>query len=190
MSITVHWASDDNGTDISQALDHGNIATGNLSAADTIYIYHDGTNNLTSAAFYLDQYSGAYSGNASALEDLEEILGWGDSAIAANFGGYLINMDADNNFAAAWPNQANHNVGTTGFVFNNLDSQGDSIANGITLAADMKGDGTGSAGVIPANTPNGYGTNYKFQAKVQVPTNEGTLGIRQFDLVLSYSYTS
>jgi hypothetical protein len=190
MAVNIHWASDDNGTDITQALDHGNSSVGSTTSEQTIYIYHDGTNDLTSCAFYLDQYSGIYSGGASASEDLEELLGWGDSALAASFGGYQINMDAANSFAAAWPDESNHNVGLTGFVFNNTDSQGDLLANGITLAAAMQSDGLGTAGLCPANPPNGYGTGYLFKARIEVPSNEIILGVRQFDLVMSYSYTS
>jgi hypothetical protein len=189
MTVNLYWASDDSGTAITEPLNHGSVSAGSLTSVQTIYLYHDGTNDLTGCALYLGEYSGSYDGGDSASNDLTEILDWGDQAVEADFGGVLINMDAVNSFATDWSTYDSHTVSGVSYVFNN--TYGPDSDNAITLSKDMSSDGSVlNNGVIPANQPNGYGTDFKFQMKVQVPTNEATAGKRQFDLGLLYTYTS
>lgn len=184
MSVTISWASNNLGTPITQPSSHGSIAKGNSGNAQTVYIYHNGVNNITSCGFYIQPFNGDYNGVASANDDYDELLEWGDSNVAANFGGFCVNMDATGTWADGWPTVINKNP-THGFVART--GVGDTLANAITVSSHI---GSAGDGIIDANPPNGYGGNLRFQCRVQVPTNEGTLGKRQFDLVLTYSYTS
>jgi hypothetical protein len=190
MAVNVHWASNNTGTAIVEPLNHGTINPGAAGAIQTVYIWHDGDYDLTSCAFYLAEYSATYSGTATAAADFAELLAWGDDADAADWGGYLINMNASGNFVTPWPSVGALTVSGLSYCFSSGTGMGSESAEAIALAAEMDGDGGGAAGIIPANQPNGYGTNYKFQSKISVPTNEVVGGIREFDLVLSYRYTT
>lgn len=190
MAVNVYWASDNNGSAISQPLNHGDVSNGSETSAQTIWIYHDGTNAITNCGFYLAQYSGSYTGAVSALADYNELLAWGDGGTDDAWGGYQINMDASGGFSSAWPTRSTNPVSDLGYNFNTDSDMGSDTDNAITLAAEMKGGGGGSDGEIPANPPNGYGLDHKFQARIKVPADEDTAGKRQFDLVLKYTYTS
>jgi hypothetical protein len=188
MAVNISWASNNSGSAISQPLSHGNVTNGNATTAQTIWVYHNGANSITNCAFYLAQYSGSYNGGASASADYSELLAWGDGAGASSFGGYWINADAADAFANSWPTLSNK-TNTQGTAFAFRTGTGDLSGNAITTPAAMAGGGGGSAGTIPYHA-NGYGGDYKFQAKVSVPSDEDTAGKRQFDLVLKYTYTS
>jgi len=197
MSVTIHWALDNNGTDIIQPLEHSrtnDLLENNTETEEKeIYIYHDGANDLTNCSFYLNPFSGTYEGHKSAMLDFEELLEWGNSADVDDFGGYMINMDAANSFTANWPSNSSHSIGNSSvlsFVFNNSDSLGNKSSNSIPFHANMLANGNGETGVCPANAPYGYGANYKFKCKIKIPKNENEVGTRQFDLVMRYTYTS
>jgi hypothetical protein len=190
MAVNVYWASDNAGTAIVEPLDHGTVSPGNASTPQTVYIWHDGDYDLTSCAFYMAEYSATYSGTASAAADFAELLAWGDAASGTNWGGYCVNMNASGAFSTPYPSFGTLSVSGLSYCFSSGSGMGSESAEAIALPAEMDGDGGGEAGVVPANPPNGYGTNYKFQSKIIVPSSETTGGIRQFDLVLSYRYTT
>jgi len=61
---------------------------------------------------------------------------------------------------------------------------GDSEQNAVILPATLTG--APSAGVIPY----GGGPNVRFKMRVSVPSSESTVGVRLFDHVAKYTYTS
>jgi hypothetical protein len=189
MAINVYWGSNNSGTQISQPLNHGNVTNGNTTSEQTVWIWHNGVNSITNCAFYLAQYSGAYSGGSSAANDYNELLAWGDGADDDAFGGYAINMNATGSFAN-WATRGTNPYSDYSLVFNTSANHGADADNAFPTAAEMKGGGGGTDGVIEANAPNGYGLDYRFKCRVQVPTDEDTAGKRQFDLTLRYTYTS
>jgi len=184
MAVNIYWASDDVGTPLEQAYDHGDAAAGAATSTTTVYIYHDGSGNLNSCKLYLSPRSGLYSGGASALEDFQELLDWGDGLTAVAFGGVLVNMNASGAWASGW---AAWNAKTPTYGFVCRAGVADNEANAETLLSQT---GATSDGILQANPPNGYGIDVSFQVKVEVPTSELTVGDRQFDIVLSYSVTS
>lgn len=191
MPVTITWSLSNGGVPITEPQNHGSGGVGTFrpSAAGTeIYLAHDGANQITNCKFHLAQYSGTYTGGASAAADYLEMLAWGDSlaaggpAEASEFGGFQINMDAVGGYAAAWPTHASKGgVGDTGVAFRT--GVGDSAADGVNLHAST---GATSTGVIPV----GEDPNVRFKCRIQIPTDEAVLGIRQFDQKLRYTYTS
>ena len=180
MAITVTFSLTNGGAAISSAIDHGSLGNGDVGSATELFVRHDGANPITNAGFYVREYSGTYSGTFSAASDLAELLAWGDGATANAFGGLMINFDAINAYAASWPTYDNKSPGSS-YVFRT--SIGDSEANALVLPTST---GVPSAGTIPA----GASPNVRFQAKIIVPADEDTIGIRQVDQVLRFSFTS
>ncbi len=89
-------------------------------------------------------------------------------------------MDAINSYAASWPTYL---VPSSAFVNTFRTDTGDSIANGITLHANM---GLISTGTIQAGTA----PNVRFKLRIQLPEDEDTPGTREFDQKLRYTFTS
>jgi hypothetical protein len=185
VSVTITWKQAS--VEITQPLDHGSGSNGDTLTAQEVSISHDGSNQITNCKFYLAAYSGTYTGGATAAADLAEIIAWGDSQAtapgdtAADFGGLQLNMNAAGGFPSGdWPTHAtksgaNFNVFRTG--------AGNSSVNAITLPIAM-GGGMVTDGVIPA------GGEVSFRCRVQLPTNEDTVGARQVDQKLRFTYTS
>lgn len=184
MAVTVYWASDNSGTLLNQVVDHGSVAKGNNSGATTFYLYHNGQNDITNCGFYIQPRSGLYEGDFSALTDYQELIDWGDSTNANGFGGYMINMNATGAWANGWA-AVGDKFPAYGFVCRS--GVADSFGNAQTLMSEM---GCSSSGVVQNNYPNGYGINVRFQCRIAVPSNETSLGQREIDLCLRYSYTS
>jgi hypothetical protein len=71
-----------------------------------------------------------------------------------------------------------------GYKFTMRTGVGDASGNAVTLSekmsASMSVDGT---------IPNAV-TSATFQIRIKIPTDEDTAGVRQFDQVLKYTYTS
>lgn len=181
MPVSVTWSLTNGGAAISEPLDHGTGVNGDTLAAQEIHLRHDGVNQITNCGFYLAQKSGAYAGDADAPSDLAELLAWGDDSTENGFGGFQVNMDAVGGFGAgAWP-LYNSKQPTNGSAF--FTGVGDTAANKIQLPTSMN---LGTPGNIPA----GATPNVRFQARIQVPTDEDTPGVRQFDQKLRFTFTS
>jgi hypothetical protein len=180
MAVNITWSSSNGGAAISDPLDHGTGGNGDALPAQTIYLEHDGVNQLTSCGFYLGEKSGSYGGDFSAPADFAELLAWGDGT-GDDFGGFQINMDA----AGAWPISAWPTSGdkqpTNGSSF--FTGVGDSLTNKIPLAVSM---GIPTPGTIQA----GSAPNVRFQARIEVPVNEDTVGFREVDQKLRFTFTS
>lgn len=183
MSVSITWSYTNGGTGITEIVDHGNVSNGSASTIKEIHIRHNGSENITSTKLYLRQYSGTYSGNFTPAADFAEILSWGDASLSNTFGGFMVNFLATTEGLttyATWP-VYNNKSPSGAYVFRT--GVGDNEANGITLPTTT---GVTTAGEVPTgSTP-----NVRFGVKCAVPSNESTIGIRQFETVLSYTYTS
>lgn len=185
-TVLVTYSSTNGGSAISSDIDGGSVGNGEVTTADTVYVRHDGDNSITSCKFYIAAINERYLGAATADGDLSEVLGWGDGATAAAFGGFFLNLDASGGFpAGSWPSLANKSV-TSGLKTVGAACRtgvGDSASNGISLITNMgcSSDETIQTGTSP---------NVRFQCKASVPSAEDTVGLRHIKLVLSYSYTS
>ena len=185
MSVDVTWSTTNGGSAISDYVEH-EAANGASSTAQTIFLRHNGSNAITGVALYIREFSGTYNGDGTAAADLAELIAWGDESSATAYGGILINWDATNQsglgaFASAnWPTYDDKSK-TYGMVHRT--GVGDSDENAVTLPV---GTGISTAGQIPA----GAAPNVRFQMRINVPQDEDTVGIRLFDQVVKYSYTS
>ena len=180
MPVSITWSEINGGVGIS-SLSHGNGSAGSTLTAKTVYLRHSGTSQISNVRIYAAQKTGTYTGAATAAADFQEILGWGDSAIANGFGGLQFNFDAVGAFpGGSWPSVSSKSPSNGENVRTGV---GDSSTNGIFLPTAT---GCSSVGVIPAGgTP-----NVRFQMRFKIPTNEGSLGARQLDLRIRYTFTS
>ena len=183
MPVSLTLSSTSNGTSMDEPLDYGNKPNGQTTSTQTIYIRHDGAASITDVGFYIDTYSGAYSGDATAAADYAELKAWGDATTASTFGGLQINQNAINNFpAASWPSVTNKvTADTYGAVFTS--TNGSTSLDTIDLLGAVVG--AGSAGEIAEDE-----VDVRFQTRIQVPTDEDVVGVRLFDFVIIFSYTS
>jgi len=183
-AVTITWKISD--TPVT-SVDHGQGENGDILTAKEIEISHGGTYQITGCKFYLAEYSGDYSGGgASPSADLAELLAWGAQVTASAWGGFCINMDAVNAFPAGdWPAYDDHLDSANGEYAVFKTGQGEAIANAILLSSAMS-TAMSVDGVIPAAASPWP----KFQARVAIPTDEDTAGVRKFDQKLRFTYTS
>ena len=183
--VSIIWSLTNGGPALDEPIDHGDNATVNTLGPTTLYIRHTGASPITGCQFYLAEYSGTYSGDASATDDYNELVAWGDAAGAGTFGGFEINQNAVGDFpAASWPTLANKTttdllgqVIKTGF--------GELLANAIPLKKESY-----SAGGVDEEIPIGIAPNVRVQTRVVVPTDEAVPGVRQFETILKFTFTS
>lgn len=190
MAVNISWGHTEGGSEYNSAsVDHLSGSNGTILNNDAqgksgeVWISHDGTNPITGCKFYLGQFSGTYSGGASAAADLAEMLAWGDGGDANAFGGVWLNMDKINAFVAADPTFAAPG-GVNDLHVACHTGVGDNPANGVNLHVNM-GAAVTSTGVIAAG-----GTAASLQVHVKIPIDEGTAGVREFDQKLRFTYTS
>jgi len=183
-TVNIIWSLTNNGTAITDVVDCGNVTNNDTTTVETFFIRHDGSAAITAVKFYIRQYSGTYSGGASAAGDIAELLGWADAATAAAFGGVFLNMYATEDptaFTTNWPT-----LGTKspdyGSAFRT--GVGDTADNGITLVAQSSATDTVDGTITNAIK------DHSFQIKVTVPEDEDTTGVREFELICAYTYTS
>lgn len=180
MTVSIIWSSTNGGASITSPLDHGTVDNGSESIAQEIFLRHDGANNITDSALYVRQVSGTYSGAFTAATDLAEFLDWGDATTESAFGGFMANFNATTAYATGWP-VYNSKSPSGGTIFRT--GVGDSEENAITIPTTT---GATAAGEIQA----GSSPNVRFQTKIVIPSSEDTLGIRQLETVLRYTFTS
>jgi hypothetical protein len=181
MSVGIVFSLTNGGPAITTLVDHGSAANGIASSATEIFIRHDGSNPITNVGLYLRQVSGTYSGSFTAPADVAEILAWGDGVTAAAFGGFQCNFDAVGTYPAdTWPTYSVP-TSTNGSVFKT--GVGDTEGNAVILPVAT---GASVAGSIQA----GSSPNVRFKTRVAVPADEDTVGIRQFEWVIRYNFSS
>ncbi len=189
--VTITWSTSSTFASTTSLINHGNVANGANTSAVEVFIRHDGSNPITDCVFYIQPFTGTYSGDESAATDYAEIAtAWGADSTSDGFGGFQVNMDKDNSYAAAWGTYSAKDTLDVGdiltFTARTTDGSGNvavSAASGVPLHVNM---GLSTEGEIPTGLTPGVG----FQCRVKVPTAEDTAGIRQFDQVLKYTYTS
>lgn len=186
MTVAITWSSTEGGSSIAESLtgggtgvDHGSAAASSNTTERELWIRHDGDNQITNAGFYLDEFSGAYGGAASPANDLTELLAWGDLT-DSSWGGVMIHLNGGTAGTGDWPD---YTTKTKSYSNNFRTGVGDSSANKILLQTSMGAAVTGTGILAPSNT------DCQFFMRVNVAGGE-TTGIRQFDQVLHYTYTS
>jgi hypothetical protein len=169
MSVDITWSESQGGAAITPPLSWGSIGNG-TSSEDELFLRHDGLEKITDAGFYIQAYTGSYTGTFDAATDYAEMLAWG----AGDTEGFLINQDLLGGWAAGY---TSHKTGRgTAAVPITLDS--DSIIGGASL-----GDGEVEGSTVGAEEAH-------IKVKIAVPAAEGDAGTRQFDQCLAYTYTS
>lgn len=179
--VAVTFSLTNGGSAITSESDHGSAANGSTLTAKTYYVRHDGINSITNVKLYITRATGTYSGDATSVADIAELLSWGDASASASFGGVQFNMNASGSFpSTSWPTYDSKSP-TGGAVART--GVGDSAANGITLSSLS---GCSSDGVVQA----GSAPNVRFQVRGVIPSSEDTLGKREWNLAISFDYTS
>ena len=179
---SVIWSLTSGGAAV-ESFNHGSKANGELTIVKEVFVRHDGDSAITNAGFFVRQFSGNYAGSATASADFTELLDWGDDSTEAGFGGVQLNMDAINSYPTAGWSTYDDKDPTYGFTVRT--GQGDSESNAITVSKNTYNT-SGTDGQIEAgSTP-----NVRFKMRVQIPEDEDTLGIRQFEVMLAYTATS
>ena len=162
MTVSITWASAPAGGAITPPNDLGDIGNGS-NATDDIYIRHNGANKITACGFFIQAYSGSYTGGATAAADYSELLEWGGRAgPTPPVGGFYIDQDPGGPLTE-------YKVHKTG--------QG-TVTVPITLSCGSVGTEIQAAEEV------------HIKVKVAVPSDEDTAGTRQFDQVLKFTYTS
>ena len=184
MSVSITWSYITGGPGITDIVDHGNVQNGNSSSVKEIHMRHNGNNVITNTKLFIRQYSGTYTGSFTAAADLAEILAWGDGATEASFGGFMINFKSSlgTAYTSGWPTY-DHPTTTDNLGYTFRTEFGDNESNAILLPI---GTGVTTAGEIdPGSSP-----NVRFGVKCKVPSSESVTGIRQWENVAVYTYTS
>ncbi len=186
MTILLTWSDANGGANLTEPKDHGSLANGATSSASTIFVRHDGTNPITEAGFFIRAASGTYSGSATAAEDIAELLSWGDAALTGDFGGFQLALDALATFPAAeWPTFASKTVLSGGKIV------GVTCRTGVGDCTTYKVPVITEMGCTADNEIQAGGSpNVSFACRMVIPAGEGVTGIRLFDQVLAYNYTS
>jgi hypothetical protein len=161
-----------------------------VSTTQELYLRHNGVNKITSCSYYVQPYSGTYGGNYDAATDYAKMQELGN-VTPGNFG---LMFDEDWN---ASPQFASFFKIKTGF--------GDSFANRRNFPTTMQlyfNTGTSaksdpSAPVVGEVGPNdngatalAIGNRSLLRFRLGLPADEVDGGIRQFDIVTAYTYTS
>lgn len=187
MSVQLTWSSSNGGSTLADDLSLGSVANGVLTAVQTLYIRHDGAFAITNAGLFIRQYSGDYSGSSTAEDDFAELMSWGDTDVAADFGGFMLNLDAAASFPAGWwpTGPAAKDISSGGKIVGTVCRSiygGDSL-HAVPVITNM---GCSADGQIQA----GSAPNVRLGCRVFVPTSESATGFRLAELVLAYDYTS
>jgi hypothetical protein len=183
--VSITWSASAGGATIT-SVNHGSAANGANTSAQQIYLRHDGDNAITGCGFYFVQKAGAYTGDFNAPTDLAEITAWGDEDSSSGFGGIQINMNAEGTFdgGATWDMDESTKTSPDGLKFTMRTGTGNSAANAVTLSETMSAS-MSENGTIPSSI-----NDVTFQIRIKVPTDEDTPGVRQFDQVLKFVFTS
>jgi hypothetical protein len=188
MSVQIIWSSTNGGISLAAPIDHGTNSAGNILSPQTLYIRHTGVNPITACGFYVRAWVGSgqdYSGDATPSDDFNELIAWGDAGLSADFGGFEVNMNAVNAFPnASWPVFANKNT-ADGFGFTFRTGNGSSSGNALILKKESY-----NAGGVDGQIPAGSSPNVRIQTRIVIPSTETTPGIRMFEQVLKFTFTS
>jgi hypothetical protein len=186
MAVLLTWSLTNGGSSLIEAVDHGNISNGQTATEQTIYVRHNGVNNITNCGIYITSETDDYEGSATASNDLTELIEWGNQITSTSFGGFMVNMDATGGFpGSGWPTYSVKEVTVGGNIVGNVcrTGKGDSATNAFSIPTQS---GATSNGTIQT----GSAPNVRIQCRFVAPTEEDTAGTRQVKTVMTYSYTS
>ena len=186
MTVIVTWSSTNGGSSLNNDLDHGGAGNNAETPVETIYLRHNGNNSITDCKLLISSINERYDGDFTAVGDLEEVIGWGDAAVAASFGGLFLNLNATGGFpAASWPTFAVKSVTSGVKVVGAVcrTGVGDLASTGLSLITEM-------GCTIDGELQSGTAPNVRFQSKFFFPQDEDTEGERHIKQVLAYDYTS
>ena len=181
MTVLLTWS--ENSGDIGYSeFDGGASASGSETTSKTVYLRHDSDNTVTSCMLYCVPKTGTYEGDTTSVDDFAELLSWGNSSGASDFGGIQINFDAVGGFSGgtSWGMSESQKTSTDGLKYTIRTGVGDSLANAILLPVEMS-----SNLITPGEIPT-LVEDARMQIRIKVPANEGDTGARQFSIVLSY----
>lgn len=182
MSVRIIWSREQGGVSVAEPLNHGDNRDTAITDPITIYLRHDGENEITNCAFYTRPWTTTYLGDFDPTDDFNEITDWGTQTTTSGFGGIQFNLDANGDFPSYnWPDKDNH-IAASGVGF--VAASGIAVSEGtaFTLPPEM---GLTTPGVIPAGSP-----DVSFQVRFQIPLEEDTPGIRLIQQVLKFTYTA
>jgi len=193
MAVNIEWRSSTGGASDNTTRDNGSVSNGATTTALAIFLVHDGANKITNVKLYITPFTGDYTGSNTAITDKAELIEWGDGT-GSTFGGVQLHMNynsgtapADTTDALRWPTDAVKGPG--GIVPNAFVARtgtGDTNTTGVTLLTSVAKTGAtaGVDGEIDTSEEVGI------WQRVVVPTDEDTLGKRQWGIALTYTYTS
>jgi len=166
MTVNITWSENAGGSAIT-SVSWGNIQNGDEATAKDVYFWHDGTEKITNCQLYIQPFSGTYNGSASAQDDYNELIAWGDGASDE---GFLLNQNTENGSSSYQTHNSSQGTASAPFT--------------LSRNAVIGAGGAGTAGELDA------GETAHIQVKIKVPSGEDTAGTRQFDQCLKYTYTS
>lgn len=165
----------------STGVDIGVVANDAVSNTQNLYIRHNGTQKITGASLFIQAFTGTYGGNYTSSADYARLQALGDLD-------YGLQFDED------WNRATPFNV-----LYQIKTGAGDSFATRRTVAStSMVRDNSGSevdgsAAVAGEVGPAGntvLGDNAHLKYRIAIPASETDGGLRQFDLVIAYNYTT
>jgi hypothetical protein len=174
----------------SSGCDFGTVANDSVSATQELFLRHNGVNKITSCAYYIQPFSGVYGGAYDPSSDFAKILALGD----VTPGNHGLLFDEDWNASPQFSSFYKIKTGS-----------GDSFGTRRNFATSMQlyfNSGTSaksdpSAPVVGEVGPNdngaiaqAIGNRSLLRFRLSLPANEIDGGIRQFDTVIAYTYTS
>ena len=183
-SISITWSESLSGTSIT-TLDHGAGPNGTtFTEKEVFFRVENNVSSITDCKLYIAALTSGYTGAATANEDYDELIAWGDASASTDFGGVFVNMNAIGGYPEAdWATFTSKSK-TYSFVANS--TQGGNLAEAVTISSQAIGDGSGIDGTVAAGAPE----NVRFKVRIVIPNSESTTGIRQIAFGLKYTSTT
>lgn len=170
-------------------LDFGVAVNGDYSPVQELRIRHDGQAKIVGLSYYVQPYSGIYGGQFSPNSDYARLIELGDM-----FGNYGIQVDE--NYSAT-PFSGSFFKIRSGFGNNYLNRRV------IPASAMYHFNSTTMQATLPTAPENGVvgrndnssesqqlGNRANLRFRIAIPPTEADGGIRQFDIVFAYIFTS
>lgn len=172
--INIIWSDSNGGLALEEPHDLGSAASSASPSSTTpitLYIRHDGDNEITNVKLYLTPAVTYEEGIADSQTDLDEVLSWARYSSTHNQFGVQINMDATGSF----PTDSWQSLGGT-----------DGGANvEVALPLSVKSGATSTGTIASGDSP-----NVRVKLRVRIPPVVEEVGQRNIDLKLRYTYST
>lgn len=174
----------------SAGCDLGTVANDSVSATQELFLRHNGVNKITSCAYYIQPYSGVYGGGYDAATDYAKMLALGDTTP----GNYGLMFDEDWNSSPQFSSFFKIKTGY-GDAFGTRRNFPSTMQLYYNTSTAAKSDPTSPVVGEVGPNDNGVvaqavGNRSLLRFRLGLPANELDGGIRQFDTVVAYTYTS